>query len=287
MAGLTESPGTATGSSSSSSSTQAPFDVNQLFGTASTGAPPQPKKYIGVQSPYWDQNPDGSWFMQPGYSRNYQNPSGRGIPDYASQAGILTPKYYEGDEYALISGMGASPETVASIQAKMAEAGLMPKQYNIGAWAGDSVNAFQQVLAYANQTTQDWQSALDQLAQSGVAGGLGKVSGGPTFTAHLSNPDDIKKAFKDVTYQLLGGQFVDPAQADTFVSTFQGQELASQRAAFNAATGGGGVVEDAPNMGTAAETQLQATDAEGIKAKRYLDMANVLGSVLGQKAPAT
>lgn len=238
---------------------------------------PTPKKYIGVASPTWQQAADGTWSLEGGYSRVL------GTPDMGI---VATPGYYEGDEYQIIAGMGASPETIAAIQAKMAEAGLMPENYLVGRWESYTQDAFKQVLAYANITTQDWQHALDDLLQGG---GIPKAAGpkGPVFTAHLTNSDDVKKAFKDVSYQLLGGQFVDPGQADAFVETFHAQELGAQRAAFNAATGGGGTVEDAPNIGTAAETTLEQTTPEGLKAKRYNDLANVFGSIIGQKAPAT
>lgn len=220
--------------------------------------------------------------MVPGYSR--ANPYAR--PDEPTPIN-LTPNYYEGDEYGLISGMGASPETIAAIQAKMAEARLMPKDYRIGTWDADTTDAFKYVLTYANQTTTDWQTALDSLLKGSAS--LPPIAGpkGPVFTAHLSNDDDVKKAFKDVTYQLMGGQFVDPGQADAFVQSFHAQELGAQRAAFSAATGGGGTVTDAPNIGTAAETQLAATDQTGLQAKRYNDLANVFGSILGQRSPKT
>lgn len=261
-----------------------PTDIAADDGSPSR--PPNPtRKYIGVQSPSWQQSETGYWYYDPGYQRTTVGPNTR--PDEVGTYATLNPQYYEGDEYALISGMGASPEAIAAIQAKMAEARLMPKEYRVGTWDADTTDAFKYVLAYANQTTTDWQTALDSLLQGSAS--LPPIAGpkGPTFTAHLSNSDDVKKAFKDVTYQLLGGQFVDPAQADAFVESFHAQELGAQRAAFNAATGGGGTVEDAPNLGTAAETQLETTDKAGIQAKRYNDIANVLGSILQQKAPAT
>jgi len=265
--------------SGGSSAADAAIAALQGSGFQTTGGqPPQPKKYIGVKSPYWDQNEAGEWFYVEGYSRVL------GTPDMGI---VATPGYYEGDEYALISGMGASPETIAAIQARMAEARLMPKDYRIGTWDADTTDAFKYVLAYANQTTTDWQTALDSLLQGSAS--LPPIAGpkGPVFTARLTNSDDVKKAFKDVTYQLLGGQFVDPAQADAFVESFHAQELGAQRAAFNAATGGGGTVEEAPNIGTAAETQIEATDMAGVQAKRYNDLAGVLGNILTQRSPST
>ncbi len=274
-------------------SAAAPYEPDPYgFRESGTGKPANPKQYLGVPSPNWDQDEEGNWVLQPGYSRTVQNKGaayGTGMPDWAQGQVMLTPKYYEGDEYSLMNGAGLSPETRAAVQARMAQAGLMPKTYNIGVWDGDSVSAFQQVLTYANQTTQDWQKALDDLVAGGELAGRGGSGGGggPVFVAHLSNPDDIKKAYKEVRYQLLGGQFTDDTQSDAFVTTFQAQEMNAQRAAFNAAVGGGGTVEDAPSMGTSAESEIENTDMAGVQAKRYDDLANVLGSILGTRSPST
>lgn len=209
-----------------------------------------------------------------------------GVPVPSNEPGVpfyVQPRYYEGDETDMFVGL--SPEAVAVLQSKMVSAGLLTGKYNVGTWTQDSAKAFQQVLGYANQRGVSWQDALDEYEASGQAFAAAHPAKGPVFTARLSNPDDVKEVLRQASYNLLGGKFIDPAQEDAFVGSFNQMELNSQRAAFDAQTGGGGTVVDAPSAATAAETEVKTLDPAGARAKLFDDYGTVFGNLLNKAAP--
>lgn len=201
--------------------------------------------------------------------------------DFDGSEHFIRPRYYEDDEWELFTGL--SPETTAALQGRLVSAGLINGEYCIGTWDEQTADAMRSVLTYANRRGIEWRQALDEYERSGEMfkamnpkkGGSGRV-----FVARLSNAEDVKKVFRQTAYNVLGGKgFVDGGQEEAFVNAFHTHELNAQRAAFNAA-GGGGTVEDAQDPKSFAEDQVEALDPAGAKAKRFSDYAEAFTRML-------
>ncbi len=196
----------------------------------------------------------------------------------------VTPGYMNGAGQAMWAG--ASIETIAWLQEQLVHAGLIGADdaYPKGVYDNGTDKAFDFILAYANAQGLTWEAALAQY-QSGYQSALSAGKGprgpkGPTFTPRLSNPDDLKKVFKQVTMQNLGGNFLDEAQVSQMVEAYNQIELGSQRQAFNAAVGGGGTTVEAPQADTFAEGELAKIDPTGVKAAKTAAYASRLEQML-------
>lgn len=185
---------------------------------------------------------------------------------------------YDATDLDLFAGL--SPESMWSIQQGLMRAGLID-QAPKGIFDDITATAMSKVLSYANKRGLLWQDALDEYAAAGDAAGLG-AGGGPrrVFTPQLSNPDDLRRVFKQAAYDLTGGSFMDDSTYERMVSGYQGAELAAQRAQFDAAVSGAEVT-DAPSAQAFAQTDLKAADPSAVEAKRFADYGGVLESLLG------
>lgn len=226
------------------------------------------------------RNPIG---VETGYQAPYR---GQRMPDkhldlaqgWQPESGIGAR--YDATDLDLFANL--APESIAQIQAGLARAGLLPKKgtaYKI--WDGNTAGAMQKVLAYANQRGLVWQDALEEWASAGDESGVNDTGGsGRVFTPQLSNPDDLRATFKQVAYQRTGGNFLDDAAYERMVASYQDAEMKAQRAQFDAATGGGTVV-DQPTAKTFAETTLQQESTADVQANDIAGYGKVLESMMG------
>jgi hypothetical protein len=200
-------------------------------------------------------------------------------PDDTTGMVQIGPGYYQGAELMFAS---ADPGTVWGLQQQMITAGLIGRstQFSKGIWDDATANAFGGVLAYANRTGLTWEAALANYVSNPITDSTGGPKG-PVFTARLSNPDDIRAAFRRTTKSLLGGVFVDDTQQEAFVNSFQEAEVKAQRAAFNAATGGGGTVVEAPSLEVLADETLKETDPAGYRAARFAGYGRMIQEMIG------
>lgn len=185
---------------------------------------------------------------------------------------------YDASDLDLFAGL--SPESLATIQADLARAGLL-KEYPKGIFTTETGLAVGKILTYANQRGLLWQDALYEWAQAGDEAGLNKGPKGPTFTARLSNPDDLRKVFKQVAYNTMGGNFLADEDYERMVEQYQGAELAAQRRAFDVAVGGGGETVEQPQAQTFAQDTMQDEQTVGVQAHSIMKYGQVLESLLG------
>lgn len=197
---------------------------------------------------------------------------------YDPETGTLrvSPGYFEGDEWMFA---GKPPEDVADVQMMLIKAGLLSEDIPIGAWDERSAKAFAKILETANRTGVDWGTALMQYADKPTLKDLMGGSGRAPLTVRLSNPDDLKEAFRQVAYNTLGGKFVDDQQAQHFVDAYHQMEASYQRAAYSSAASGGTVTE-APQADTAALEQLKAEDPAGYQAAQFANYGRLLRDTL-------
>jgi hypothetical protein len=218
-------------------------------------------------------------------TQDQNRPGLRDISVADTEAGILyvAPGYYQGAEMMFA---GASEEAILDLQYRLVMAGLLPEDggFYKGVWDPDTMGAFEYVLGHANRRGVTWEAALDEFIAGGAdlrASRRPKGPKGPTFTPRLTNPDDLKKVFRQVTYNTLGGQFVDEAQLDQMAQAYQQVELGAQRSQFNAQVGGGGTTVEQPAPDTFAETQLEQIDEDGAEATKFAGYVGVLESLIG------
>lgn len=248
--------------------------VAQSGGSSKPKRPPAKSPYLGGSGPVGGIN------QRPGAGTRQQDVV------YDVEAGTvgIAPRYREDDQWMFLRN-GARPDTIASVNTLLMKAGLISGEIPLGSWLDKSAKAFSQVLAYANRTGMTWDAALQELAADGEASGVGASrrgggGGGATraaFQPRLSNPDDLKEVFKQAAYNTLGGRgFVDDAQLEGFVRSYQEKEIASQRAAFS-----GAKVVDAPQADTAALAQLKETDPDGYQATQFANYGKLLEGLIG------
>lgn len=171
---------------------------------------------------------------------------------------------------------GLAPEALASIQFRLKDAGLL-KTFNKGMWGQSEDNAMAMVFSFANRQGLSWEDALDTFAQNAeLIGGAGGAAG-PAFTARLSNPDDLKKAFTQSLYNAQGGRFMDDTQMNNMVDAYHQIEYGQQRAMFDNA----GTVEDAPTAETFAATEAKKMDPAGVQAAKFADYGQAFEQLIG------
>jgi hypothetical protein len=165
----------------------------------------------------------------------------RGV-QYGTQ--ISPPKYKTGAE---MEPRGYSPEMIARLQQQLAAAGLIGPQtrFRLGVWDSASVNAYRNLLSYANQGGIGREDALqDLLANPSVKpgdmmGGVGgSVSAGPQFSTRLntyeaSDPASVRQTAEAAFKQALGRKPKKDELAK-FMSGFLGREKDSQGVVFAA-----------------------------------------------------
>lgn len=180
--------------------------------------------------------------------------------------------------------VGRPPEDIARLQQALIDAGLLNQNRMVaaGAWNAAEQTAFRKLLTFANLNNMTWQEALgvySQMAAQGRAtgqgyGSTGSSSGGgdnvPVFQAQVSNPDDIRLALKDASGSLRAGGAFDDATLGRLVEAYQAQEIADQRAAFDAQLTGQTVTQPR-SAETMARNLIRQQDPAGVGAREYAD----------------
>lgn len=195
--------------------------------------------------------------------------------------GGFTGNYMEGDEFSLWDAM--SDRRKAETQLAMIEAGVLSESRVpiLGQFGGATIRAFGDLLGYSNETGMTWSAALSRLlSDDEQARRSGPVSSGRSrapLQVRTSNPDDLKAAFRQAARRNRGGVFIDEAQLDSMVASYQEKEAAAQRAAYS----GAATVEAPPSAGVFAEAELEGSDPGGAVANRFASMTSVLMSLGG------
>lgn len=138
-------------------------------------------------------------------------------------------QYREGDEYRIAGNL--PPEQRAQIQQAMLDRGLFGSakpRTALGGWDAESASAFKQLLAYANSTGQDYETALQNMPKLTDAQ-INGVSAKPVIS--LSHPDDLAAVFKNAASSLIGSTNVPQSMIDGFVRSYQDMERKDQEAA--------------------------------------------------------
>lgn len=206
--------------------------------------------------------------------------------DFADERSRL-PKYVEGAE--LLPATAYSAETRARIQNAMAAAGLIGKTetYRLGIWDEVTRRAYKDVLAYANQTGADWQSALNELVASPRYRGDGQPAGGAANQGRVqtvSAPVSLEEQVQQSARQRLGRK-LRKQEVDRFVSIYQGiergQNSAEKAALEQASVGVDTAMTQIPGADAAADQYLDANFAQEEAGVDTLGYLGALEQMLG------
>ena len=184
-------------------------------------------------------------------------------------------RYFDGDEWKPAS---LSPAKVAELQRQMAQAGLFgPKgKYRNGVWDKDSAAAYAEVLAYANASGMDKDTALKRYQAAPADPGAGREP----LVKRLTNPDDLRATFETVARTKLGRKLA-PGEVDRFVQAYQAQEGGAQEAAYNADATGGSVT-DAPNPQAFLAARIAKEYGAESQAHDIADQFGAFGALLNE-----
>lgn len=225
-------------------------------------------------------------------------PSPIGVPQGYTQPGWYNPdgqiRYHDGDQFM---GANQSPAEIANLQRSLAQAGLLDA-FHMGVWDDPTAAAFEQVLAYANQTGLPWERALRQMLQgdittvdengnliSGAGGGAG---GGGQLQIRVSDPATLRATFKQ-TAAAMRGQALSDQQIENMVAAYQAVERRSQEHAYAASEAAGATgrfeIVDPPDPQTWAEEEVRRIDPSGVMTRDTLDRMDQFFALINQGSP--
>lgn len=201
------------------------------------------------------------------------------------------PRYWTGAQWTEVRSL--KPEDRASLQLVLKQLGLIPQSSRLvlGSWDDASASGFKEVLAWANVNGTTWQGALEQMLTSRDEFGELQPEGEelPNFVAEVANPEDIKRAFREGMKSRLGSGAVDEGRLDAAVAAFQQQQVAAQRAQYDATyTGTGGTVTAPMGIETFVDREAQKADPAAYDAYKSLDaFSTILDAMGGSGAPGS
>jgi len=215
--------------------------------------------------------------------------------------------YVDGDQLAPV---GYSPETIARMQRKLIQAGLLdPKEVSkFGVWTRTEAQAYEAVLSHANLHGQSASQALSWLSQNPPEAAKDTGQGQSTpLIYRLPNARDVARTADDVASATLGRKLTDEERSQ-FVSAYMQTVRSSQYSSWavsqqqDAAMAGGASapfsldgetakgaaaaasapsVYDAPSMNTAAADFAQRSDPGGVEAHGAADFYAKLLDTIG------
>lgn len=199
--------------------------------------------------------------------------------DALSRTTTTPPRYWTGDEWTTPKGLAS--EDRAALQLLMKQIGLLAPNARIvlGGWDQTSASAFREVLAWANVNGVPWTTALEQLQQSSAQFPQDFSSQAP-LVARVSDPNEIAQGLRDAFRERLGVGDIPEEKIAAMVKAFQGEQVAAQRAEYDAGNASGGTVVAAPSFETFADMQAKAADPTAYDSRKVVGAADYLSRKL-------
>jgi hypothetical protein len=194
---------------------------------------------------------------------------GGAVTPYGATPGYA-PRYYERDADLLSR---YSRDQIADIQAQLKKSGLLGNNYRIGVPDSNTKKAWVDLLAEANNSNLDWQTAL----KTAIANPIG---GGAKLPPKVSNPADIANVVRQVSRSVLG-RGVDPELMNEIVQAFQRNQVRSQTGQL--ATKDGARVEP-PGLEALAEKKIRKAAGPEADAYRFAQFAERIFGAAGSGA---
>jgi hypothetical protein len=198
------------------------------------------------------------------------------------EGGRLNISYREDDDW-LPRTASWSSERITDLQAALVETGYLTvesAQREVGKWGPRSATALRTVMETGNGTNRTWQEVLRRtpLEDDGSDGSdSGSGAGRAPLQVRLSNPEDLKKAFRTAAQQATGGVFINEKQIGEMVTAYQAKETEFQQQAYAGATN----LTDPPTPDTFAGERLKTLDPGGTEANTFAGLTSVLLQLTG------
>lgn len=205
-----------------------------------------------------------------------------------------SPLYRKGDEYAWRNGR--SPAEIAKMQGMLIDAGLIKtgSKFRKGTWDKTTVDAYRQLLEYANYGVMDEQSALAELINSDEVDMTEPEQIEP-LVYQLPNRDDVK-AVAAQSFKKLLGRNADKGLLDRVADAMEATVKDVQKKNYDAETAAvtgedtdGEITQiDTPDAGTFINEQVTANAApKEVRARQYQANFNEFTDLLTQSANET
>ena len=197
----------------------------------------------------------------------------------------IAPRYMSGAEYMPVQG-NATPDEIFQLQTQMAQAGLLTGNFIKGWWDDNSRQAFNTLLANANNAGTDYQTMLARLQNTDVmtidpttGQPVVKRKGVKALSLSITNPDDIATTAQNTAQQFLGRPLSD-AELQRFTSIWQSQEKGYQTAAQQNQVVGGTAVRSPSDMTAEAARFEEGLDPTAYRGQQAIGLVNHLNGML-------
>lgn len=213
------------------------------------------------------------------------------------------PRYFEGAEW---TPAGLSPQAIRELQMQMAMTGLLNSDFNPGVWDDPSVDAYKQLLSFANARGVTWEAALELYTQSvsetggriqwdpatgqfvpAGSGGTG-TAGPPPLITRTTDPLVLKQIFRSAAIEQLGTGW-DQTRVDSAVQAYNQLEVQRQQELYdmqvaNMGQGVSGSVVEIPSAEAWIGSYIEGQDPAGQQANSMLNYTGEAIQLLGSPA---
>lgn len=180
------------------------------------------------------------------------------------------------------------PASIAQLQTMLVEAGLLDlddlEHEQLGFYDDATRGAFRDLLARSNAGGATWETTLTKMRRNPAAASRrDKGRERAPFVAQLTNAADIERGLHEFMREKIG-RGLKKDQLAPMVKAYQDQELAAQKALYDAQETGGTVTAP-PDFETFADQQAQLAAPTAYSAHKVLDKFSTVASMLrGERA---
>lgn len=207
---------------------------------------------------------------------------GMGGPGSATSA----DPYRAGDMRRILN-MLVNQGSIMDLQLALIAAGLLDEDTNLGWIDSATQDAFEDVLAIANQNGMSWQDVLSQAGAAGGAYSAGGAGGSvPANIIALPNSEDLDAALEEAGMSMTGERLDDDLRSSAVESVLDAlrtqQERQLQRE-LSASPGSTVFTESAPDVGRLLEEQIEERAPQKVMNKAARDAMDVWFALIGEQ----
>lgn len=195
---------------------------------------------------------------------------------------------YRAGDMRRILGMLVNSGSIMDLQLALISAGLLDEDTNLGWIDSATQDAFEDVLAIANQNGMSWQDVLSQAGAGGTYSADGSGGGVvPPNIIELPNEEDLDKALEETGMSLTGERLDDDLRASAtqaILDTLRTQQERQLQRELSASPGSTVFTESAPDVGRLLEEQIEERAPQKVMNKAARDAMDVWFALIGEQA---